>query len=229
MVHYCYHCLWRRSDDDVNSVSIGVWPIVWIFLRVLVVVVAEMDSVAVVVSSKSQAGPCQVVGPSYPVVVAFLAVGPFQEEPSPEEAWGASSPAAAAVEEGWPLAAAEHHYYCQQMKAVPFPVGGAFPVAKSCQVEEPYQEVEEGPSQADIDYYCCTVLPAAAGEAAVAVAEVCHRVVRWRQYLLLWLRVLVVPLLVQEPQHYQLLLVLRHQQWEVFNLQWLQKVLQAQQ
>jgi hypothetical protein len=31
------------------------------------------------VLSKSQAvGPCQVVVPSYPVVVAFLAVGPFQ-------------------------------------------------------------------------------------------------------------------------------------------------------
>ena len=79
MVHYCYHCLWRRSDDGGNSVSIGVWPIVWIFLQVLVVVVAEMDSVAVVVSSKSQAVvPCQVVVPSYPVVVAFQAVGPFQ-------------------------------------------------------------------------------------------------------------------------------------------------------
>lgn len=40
------------------------------------------------------------------------------------------------------------------------------PVAKSCQVEEPYREEEEAPSrEADIDYYyhCCTVLP---GEAA---------------------------------------------------------------
>ena len=44
------------------------------------------------------------------------------------------------------------------------------PVAKSCQVEEPYRE-EEAPSQeADIDYYyCCTVLPAAAARGAAAV------------------------------------------------------------
>ena len=44
------------------------------------------------------------------------------------------------------------------------------PVAKSCQVEEPYRE-EEGPSQeGDIDYYyCCTVLPAAAALGAAAV------------------------------------------------------------
>ncbi len=54
------------------------------------------------------------------------------------------------------------------------------PVAKSCQVEEPYQE-EEGPSQEDIDYYyCCTVLPAAA---ALGAAEVDPT---WSKCLRLW-------------------------------------------
>lgn len=83
MVRYCCRCLWQQSDDGVSSVSIGVWPIVSIFLQVLVVVVAEVDSAvevdsAAAVLSKSQAvEPYQVV-PSYPVVVASLAVGPSQ-------------------------------------------------------------------------------------------------------------------------------------------------------
>ena len=52
MDHYYYHCLWQQSDDGGNNVLIGVWPIVSIFLQVLVVAVVDAE-VDVAVSSKS--------------------------------------------------------------------------------------------------------------------------------------------------------------------------------